>query len=90
MLFEEHARQNSLVPDRPHRVNCNNNHRLPPPLDTLTVNCDGSFQDIDRSSGIGPIIRKYAGAQQAARCIHLRNIGSTEKADCMGLWESVN
>ncbi|XP_026420131.1 uncharacterized protein LOC113316123 [Papaver somniferum] len=61
-----------------------------PPSDVLTINYDGSYQDLNKSGGIGLIIQTFVGIHQAARCIHLKDIRNAEQAECMWLWEVVN
>ncbi|XP_026459528.1 uncharacterized protein LOC113360209 [Papaver somniferum] len=67
-----------------------NVHWSPPPMDVVSINVDGSFLNSNNTGGIGLIIRNFAGAQQAARCIFLMGIRNAEQAECTGLWEAVN
>ncbi|XP_026417229.1 uncharacterized protein LOC113312708 [Papaver somniferum] len=89
MLIEEHAARNIIMPSPSHRVNRQNVHWIPPSIDSLTINCDDSFDSTNISGGIGLIIRNFAGTHQATRCIHSRGIRSAKQAECMGLWEAV-
>ncbi|XP_026398859.1 uncharacterized protein LOC113294695 [Papaver somniferum] len=89
LLIEEHASRKSYMPKTMQGVNRRNLYWIPPPLNYVTINCDGSFLDHNKYGGIGLIIRNYAGEQQGARCIHLKNIRSAEKAECIRLWEAV-
>lgn len=58
-----------------------------PPTNTLTINCDGSFDSHNLTGGIGLILRNFAGTQQSARCIYLNQVRSVEQAECMGRWK---
>ncbi|XP_026409000.1 uncharacterized protein LOC113304154 [Papaver somniferum] len=66
-----------------------NLRRSPPPLDTLKINVDGSFNYDNKTGGIGLIVRDFAGAQRRSKCIYLEAAWSPEHVESKGLWEAV-
>ncbi|XP_026410206.1 uncharacterized protein LOC113305367 [Papaver somniferum] len=60
LLMEDHTNKTYNTPQISYRVNRRNAHWIPPPINTLTINCDGSFDSQNLSGGIGLIIRNFA------------------------------
>ncbi|XP_026439727.1 uncharacterized protein LOC113338546 [Papaver somniferum] len=67
-----------------------NLHWSPPSRDTFKINCDGSFQHINKTGGVGLIICDFAGTHRGSKCIYLNHIWSAEQAKSRGLWEAVH
>ncbi|XP_026428831.1 uncharacterized protein LOC113324757 [Papaver somniferum] len=89
-FISEHLTQNNMQHATNNRVCCRNICWLPPPVDVVTINIDGSYLNSNNTGGIGLMVRNFAGEQQVAECIYLTGIRNAEQAECMGLWETVN
>ncbi|XP_026420121.1 uncharacterized protein LOC113316113 [Papaver somniferum] len=62
---------------------------IPPDINSLKINCDGSFLDTNKTGGLGLIIRNFAGEHQGCKCIFLNRVENAEQAECRSLWEAV-
>ncbi|XP_026459790.1 uncharacterized protein LOC113360498 [Papaver somniferum] len=89
LFIEEQVKQKVTIQVNLPKVNRINRHWNPPPVNMMTMNCDGSFCDISKMGGIGLIIRNRAGHSQATRIFHMRNICNAKQAEGLRLWEDV-
>ncbi|XP_026410452.1 uncharacterized protein LOC113305650 [Papaver somniferum] len=89
LFIEEHVKQKYSIQVKLPKVNRKNIHWSPPPVNMLTINCDGSYCYNDNSSGIGLIICNCAGNNKAAMSITMENVSSAVQAESTTLWEAV-
>lgn len=82
-----HKKSTSLTTQVPRQCRINL-HWSPPPIDTLKINVDGSYNYDNKSGGIGLIVHDFAGAHRRSKCIYLEAAWSSDHVESKGLWEA--